>query len=320
MAQAPDDNNLSPPFAVDLMPQQLGIRVVGDDWTGITSTEERRKLQNRLNQRAWSKYCHITFSNIVLIYNYVGRRQAAGPLPSPTSQESGQISLASSTTAIPTSAEDEGSRVCNTNIEAIQNLVEEYANAAYRDYILGLPLVSRLLTLVQFNVFRAFLNNTSTIGFTLEWLDGDAISPFGDPGYSYLNATCPANMLPTQLQLTISHHPWVDLLPSPVMRDNILLALENDWDDTNLCKDLVEFSQEPKEMTGFIIWGEPWDIGGWEVTEGFLSKYAWCIRGCPELLRSTNHWRETRGEKWLFSNAAIERQWKAKFHALEVGL
>lgn len=38
------------------MGQQREVRRPGDDWTGVTSTAERRKLQNRFNQRAWSKW------------------------------------------------------------------------------------------------------------------------------------------------------------------------------------------------------------------------------------------------------------------------
>lgn len=47
-------------IALTPMVQQLEVRKEGDDWTGVTSTVERRKLQNRLNKRASSKInpCH----------------------------------------------------------------------------------------------------------------------------------------------------------------------------------------------------------------------------------------------------------------------
>lgn len=37
------------------MPQRREVRKPDDDWTGITSAAERRKLQNRLNQRLYRK-------------------------------------------------------------------------------------------------------------------------------------------------------------------------------------------------------------------------------------------------------------------------
>ncbi|KAJ5093781.1 hypothetical protein N7456_009642 [Penicillium angulare] len=47
---------------------------------------------------------------------------------------------------------------------------------------------------------------------------------------------------------------------------------------------------------GFIVWGEPHDLNSWEVTPGFLKKWAWTMQGCDELISSTNHWRGIRGE------------------------
>lgn len=41
---------------METMPQSLELRDAEDDWTGVTSTAKRRKLQNRLNQRARSKW------------------------------------------------------------------------------------------------------------------------------------------------------------------------------------------------------------------------------------------------------------------------
>jgi hypothetical protein len=38
------------------MAQQAEAVVPEEDWTGLASAEERRKLQNRLNQRAYRKH------------------------------------------------------------------------------------------------------------------------------------------------------------------------------------------------------------------------------------------------------------------------
>lgn len=171
---------------------------------------------------------------------------------------------------------------------------------------MGSPHVDQLLTLIQFNVFRAFLKNTVSLGFTMEWLESEeAVSPFCCASNSE-SPTRPTSLQPTLLQVTVPHHPWIDLIPHSSVRDNILYALKDDWDDSELCRDLVEFCQEPKEQTGMIIWGEPWDPSGWEVTEGFLKKHAWTIMGCTELLMSTNYWRLKRGERKLFPDI----QWK----------
>jgi hypothetical protein len=39
-------------LSLGYLPQQLLAKNEAEDWSGVTSTEERRRLQNRLNQRA----------------------------------------------------------------------------------------------------------------------------------------------------------------------------------------------------------------------------------------------------------------------------
>lgn len=60
VAMADHNATLLPPpgtLAIPLaqMRQQAGIRLPEDDWTGVTDREARKKLQNRLNQRAHRK-------------------------------------------------------------------------------------------------------------------------------------------------------------------------------------------------------------------------------------------------------------------------
>ena len=46
------------PLLIPLQPmmQQVDLRAPEDDWTGVTRASERRKIQNRLHQRAYSKF------------------------------------------------------------------------------------------------------------------------------------------------------------------------------------------------------------------------------------------------------------------------
>jgi hypothetical protein len=47
---------LSPFILLDRMLQQPGLLGDDDDWTGSTSIARRRKLQNRINQRAHREF------------------------------------------------------------------------------------------------------------------------------------------------------------------------------------------------------------------------------------------------------------------------
>jgi hypothetical protein len=163
--------------------------------------------------------------------------------------------------------------------------------------MLGSPRVDQLLTLIQFNVFRALISNASTLGSSRDWLEEDAISPRNSPSES-VSASCPISLRPTPIQKRITHHPWIDLFPIPQMRDNMLLAGDS-YDEYELCNDLVDFCDVPSEKTGLIVWGEPWDPSGWEISESFLIRWSWVLKGCVELLGSTNFWRGQRGEREL---------------------
>lgn len=43
------------PIILEPMVQQPRLLGLEDDWTGVTNSAERRRVQNRLNQRALSK-------------------------------------------------------------------------------------------------------------------------------------------------------------------------------------------------------------------------------------------------------------------------
>lgn len=112
------------------------------------------------------------------------------------------------------------------------------------------------------------------------------------------------DLRPTEKQITSIHHPFVDILPFPVLRDNLITCI----DDASIDED--EFFYDA--LNGLICWGgagisrrdkngigsgTPWDVRSWEAKEWFIQKW-WFILGGEEgeLVRQSRWWRSLRGE------------------------
>lgn len=108
----------------------------------------------------------------------------------------------------------------------------------------------------------------------------------------------PDSLTPTPLQLSTKHDVWIDLLPDRTLRDNIIRAVST-TDVPNLQRDLTGAICEVKhgkEFIGVLVWNDPWSAHGWELSEGFVRKWARLLSGCGEMLAATNRWRAKRGE------------------------
>lgn len=193
--------------------------------------------------------------------------------------------------------------VCCLAPPEAQRLLVQFERSAYESYLLGRPTTDHLLTLTKLNVYRAFMSNISALGLTMDWMNSDdTLSPFNTFGPELVEQTSiPPSLRPTQLQRTVPHHPWLDFFPLPQIRDNLLRAGDF-FDDEELCVDILGFWDTSGGEKSLIVWGDPWDPYSWEVTEAFVRKWGWVIRGCTEILQSTNRWREKRGERKLFAN------------------
>lgn len=102
---------------------------------------------------------------------------------------------------------------------------------------------SRLLHVISFNVSRAILTNYFIIStIPLETTRFCTICrvftlPAPETGFEI---TLPVSLMPTLLQEQVPHPGWVDLFPSPRLRDNLILALqEYDIDEDAFMLDLV---------------------------------------------------------------------------------
>lgn len=158
-----------------------------------------------------------------------------------------------------------------------------------------------LLTMVQYNVQRASLFNMALLSL-LEHLPLECGGTVNLPSLA-INppSSVPPELLPTTLQKSIPHAYWIDIFPCHIMRDN-LIRLYGQYDTHDLHHDLAKSLYEgfvDGEQRGCMVWGEPWTVNGWEVSEGFVKKWGFLLKGCLGLLASTNRWRESRGEDGL---------------------
>ncbi|OTA99626.1 hypothetical protein M426DRAFT_325010 [Hypoxylon sp. CI-4A] len=284
----------------------LGGTRVGDvdDWSGVSDGRQRRKVQNRRNQRA-------------------RRAKKRGICDQADNEDTPIDAQLVSTRVHPMRLT--GTEATIAIIRAINHVnvlepksernrlvMQRFEEVAFRSYVVRVPQLSILPSLSQYNFVRALLANVDVLGLSKEEMDDDALSPFNAVAAPARASSArarlrpsqlPAGLRPTELQYTAPHHPWIDLLPVPAMRSNILRRDPDSYDEEELCHAMRGLT--PGHRTGVLVWRDPWDATGWEVTEEFAKSWSWVVAGCWDLLRSTNDWRVRRGEDPLFQLPTI---------------
>ncbi|GKZ38321.1 hypothetical protein AbraIFM66950_010451 [Aspergillus brasiliensis] len=291
-------------------------RKLSDDVTrSDMGRKERRRFQNRLNQRAWRERQRARKQATCLMeeraLQYREEAVTGTLLINPrqhyydSSPDLGILARFSENTC-----QSVGSRIgsssCLLPHPYLYHMLSVYEAAAYRSS-LGNPQADHLLTLAKLNVFRAFVRNIAILGYTREWMTDDSLSRFSINGPFQLTASThiPPSLRPTELQQSRPHHPWLDFFPFARLRDN-LIRNQDSMDDSQFCRDLMGFWTMPDEANCMLVWGDPWIPMNWELTETFLKKWGGLVKGCPEILWSTNQWRQLRGEKRLAWRASFD--------------
>jgi hypothetical protein len=303
----------NPVVSIERMPQCWHALNEGDDWTGVTSTVERRKRQNRLNSRA---------------FRARARRKATGTNSSDVKQaQHGHVQSKDEVKKPSTvNASGKGNECIAHWSESHQQVVYATRPANYKSSSPLLPYTSsptilnhvffplcpdNLITLIQYNVLRGSIMNCELVSKALP-LDGDRPSALTLVTLPKLDENVqkelmPKSLWPTKLQCTVPHPSWIDIVPHPALRDNLIListgALQSNFDADEFWQDTVGSLFEPKgpdkltEFCGGIVWSEPWEASGWEFSPGFWRKYKGLFRGYEaEALKWTNFHRECRGE------------------------
>ncbi|KAI8669661.1 hypothetical protein NCS57_00781800 [Fusarium keratoplasticum] len=204
-----------------LVPMREEVLGEKDEWAGLSDAKERRKRQNRINKRAARRRQRLTEA-------HEHEAHFEPPPHTSVSHQSGkdQINASSAT-----------------------------------DVYFPITPDSRLLHVISFNVSRAILTNyfiLSTI--PLETTRFCSICrvfalPVLETG---VEITLPVSLMPTHLQEQVPHPGWVDLFPSPKLRDNLILALqEYDIDEDAFMLDLVGEAFESLCLTSDEVEEQP---------------------------------------------------------------
>ncbi|KAL2858537.1 hypothetical protein BJY01DRAFT_256690 [Aspergillus pseudoustus] len=301
------------------------------------ASQQRRKVQNRKNQRARRLRLKGRDSGTVLRARPFQIRRWR--LDEPDDCSSQEISLASeraTTTPFPPRPPHTYTGISPSTAKGTiafrgsPSTAHSHPPLVFEPQPFTFPLSSdHLIHLIHYNVFRAFVSNKRTLNtIPVDPTSCILTSPCCDDTTLYpLNPDIPPSLVPTTLQRTRYHSTWINVIPFPRIRDN-LIRYEGCFDPWELMQDLVgEFMSStpaprqrgtpvsataPEALTlssesdtdevtggrkGLIVWGEPHETKSWEATPGFLVKWAWAVEGCEELVEISNHWRMQRGEE-----------------------
>ena len=172
----------------------------------------------------------------------------------------------------------------------------------------------------------AALSTLSTyVGISQEILCADqSLSPFFSWGAVWADDLVKANVVdtvqsifkllkpdlrPSREQIVIKHHPYIDILPFPTLRKN-LITHQQDIDEDEVFHDMLTglmcwggagVGRRDRDIsTGNASTGTPWDHRSWEARPWFLRKY-WTLLGGEdgELVRQSEWWRSVRGDDAL---------------------
>ena len=105
--------------------------------------------------------------------------------------------------------------------------------------------------------------------------------------------TLPTVLKPTQLQLTTPHHAYIDMIPSPGLRDR-LIALGPASSNTFLME-VCTLTCDIEDTGQMTIWGEDWlNEFSWEFAAPVIERWGgWLLT--PEWGQRANFWRRQRG-------------------------
>jgi len=118
-------------------------------------------------------------------------------------------------------------------------------------------------------------------------------------------ANLPPTLKPVEVQHQLPHDPLIDTIPHSRLRFNILRAIATGNLDASRFSASLRRSgavinvQGEARRSGLIVWNFPEQLASWELSEGFVMVFGFLLEGCEDFIAATNVWRSRRGERSL---------------------
>ena len=295
-----------------------GIRITttNENWRGKNDPAERRRIQNRLNQRAFRE-----------------RQRSGEPTKSASPQNRAQSDDDDDQKKVSegdnddddddddeeedSSSEDEDDDDDDDDAEQ-SNPGSPPPGPAARSHFTGqvpraacTPATSvpssdnpwdELAQLINRNFMQAVSANAQRLGLNTTALRaGTATST---PRVRKA-ANLPPTLKPVEVQHQLPHDPLIDTIPHSRLRFNILRAIATGNLDASRFSASLRRSgavinvQGEARRSGLIVWNFPEQLASWELSEGFVMVFGFLLEGCEDFIAATNVWRTRRGERSL---------------------